>query len=195
VLDRVPLSADERSRTAQWRLRKALAETTGPLLIAGDIGSLQAIAEWLPQSAVERLVGTLPVADDQPVDEILTVARERLDAICAEASIKLVTAVAQSGTGQGDAVTGYRATFDALQRGELDTLVIADWDHPGLGLPWEDEIELCHEALRRGIRLVLADSVGLRQAGGVGGLVGEHCRSRRSAAQSRRHASGLERVA
>jgi hypothetical protein len=193
--DATPSSVADTTRTGQWQLRKALVESTAPLFIAGDIVSLQAVAGRLPQRVVERLVGTLPVADEASIDEVLGIARERLGAICAEASAKLVSAVSTTGGAQSDAVVGYRATLDELRRGGLHTLVIADWDHPGLGLPWEDEIELCHQALRQGVRLVLAESVGLRHAGGVGGLVGERGRSTHSAGPVRRQVSGLERVA
>ena len=56
--------------------------------------------------------------------------------------------------------------------------MIADWDQPGLGLPWGEQIELCNQALREGVRVVLADSAYLRESGGVGCMLREEVRYR-----------------
>ena len=161
------------SRDAAWRVRRALAASTSPLILVGEADELARVVRWLPRSDVARLIGSLPV--EREVDAATAVAMARKcvsDYLRAEAS-KLAGGLADEAAA-GDAVLGYRNTLAVLGRGEADTVVIADWDQPGLGLPWEAQIELCHQALRDGVRVVLGESRSLRAVGGVG------CRLRRA---------------
>ena len=73
----------------------------------------------------------------------------------------------------GQAVVGYRAVRDALRSDQAETLVLAGWDQPGLGLPWDAELEICCDALRRRIRVILVDSPQLQRSGGVACLLRE----------------------
>lgn len=176
---------------AAWRFRKALGASTSPLLVAGDCDALPQLAEWLPHRAVERLVGTVPIVAGTGRAQVLEIARDRLGAIHRDALTRLVDAVDPCRPGRS--VIGYRSTMQALRSGDVEALVIGDWDQPGLGLPWEAEIQVCHEALRRGVRVVLGDSIRLRQRGGVGCLLRQDAAAARFPVQSQ--GARLEKVA
>jgi hypothetical protein len=177
------------SHDAAWRVRRALATTTSPLMLVGEAVELARVVRWLPRSDVARLIGSLPVERDVDPAGAVAMARKCVsDYLRAEAS-KLAGGLADEAA-SGDAVLGYRKTLDVLDRGEAETVVIADWDQPGLGLPWEPQIELCHQALRDGVHVVLGDSPSLRAVGGVG------CRLRREGGTvGVAHRTGLVRVA
>jgi hypothetical protein len=177
-----------------WQLRKALAETSAPLIVAGDIDMLAGIAGWLPRREVARLIGSIPIAAGVDIDGALQTVRQQVAAIARAQCADLAAELANNAcNGSDGAVLGYRATLEAVQQGQADAVVISDWDQPGLGLPWEAEIELCREALRRRVPVVLADSLGLRESGSVG------CRLARPRAQTpaapRRQGAGMGRVA
>lgn len=180
-------------KEAIWRLHKALTTSSLPLLIAGDRAALAEIADWLPPRAIERLVGSLPVSLDIGREALLLSARDRIRAICRAESDRLAGGLAMSAMSQGSAVVGYRSTLQAIRHREVAAVVIADWDHPGLGLPWDAVIEICYEAVRAGARIVLADSVPLREAGGVGCLL--HSQSGREATSNRDRLTGFQQVA
>ena len=181
------------SHGAFWRSRKVLVASSSPLLIAGDPEALPGIADWLPRRAVARLIGSIPVPCEANLDQSLDIVRNRLAAICSAEASRLAAALLDDDGLRDDAVLGYRATIEALSRGETDAVVIADWDRAGLGLPWEAKIELCRETLRRDIRVVLADSISLRSAGGVGCLRRQP--SERTVASSRISGAGFGLVA
>jgi hypothetical protein len=189
--ERATMAAGSTAPKAVWHLRKALGASTHPLLVAGDVDAITLLAERLPRRAVERLVGAVPIPRGTDLGQALEIARDRLGAVYREASSRLADSLDPSRKGR--AATGYRSTLEALRRGDAAALVIADWDRPGLGLPWEAQIQVCHEALRRGIRVVLGDSVRLRENGGVGCLLRHDAASAGLAAQGQ--AAGLEKVA
>lgn len=164
------------SRDAVWRFHKALGASSSPFFVAGSVEALSQAAEWLPRRAIERLVGSLTVATQTTADEVLETARRRLSGICCDASIRLADALTEAGDVQTYSALGYRSTLEALRSENPQAVVVADWEHPGLGLPWETAIEVCFEALRRGVPVVLADSRRLREAGGVGCLLREPVR-------------------
>ena len=176
-----------------WRSRKALVESSLPLLIAGDSEALPGIADWLPTRAVTRLIGSISVPREANFNESLGIVRNRLAAIRSAEASRLAAALLEGDSQRDNAGLGYRATLEALSRGEADAVVIADWDHAGLGLPWEAKIELCRDALRRDIRVVLADSIRLCRAGGVGCL--RRRPTERSATSSRINNAGFGLVA
>ena len=156
---------------AVWQFHKALGASSSPLFIAGSTGALCAAADWLPRRATERLVGTLAVSRGVGLEEVLERVSKQLSAICREESVRLADAVTDEDGLRKHSRLGYRSTLRALRCEDAEAVVIGDWDHPGLGLPREAAIEICFEALRRGVRVVLADSLSLRQAGGVGCLL------------------------
>lgn len=156
---------------AVWQFHKALGASSSPLFVAGSTEALSAAADWLPRRATDRLVGTLAVSRETGLEEVLESARKRLSAICREESVRLADAVTEENGLRKYSKLGYRSTLQALRCEDAEAVVIGDWDHPGLGLPREAAIEICFEALRRGVRVVLADSLSLRQAGGVGCLL------------------------
>ncbi|MGB5467512.1 MAG: hypothetical protein WBM84_15660 [Sedimenticolaceae bacterium] len=156
-----------------WPIRKALAASTSPLLIAGNVESVQAVAGWLSSSDVERLAGSIPIAVGTETDKAMETVRRRVGAICQAECARLASLLTNEDVITGKALLGYRPTSQALRRREAGTVVIADWDQPGLGLPWVEQIELCNQALREGVRVVLADSVYLRESGGVGCVLRE----------------------
>lgn len=118
----------------------------------------------------------------------------RLGTICREEATRLADE-ATDHCGQGVyAELGYRATLEALRCANAEAVIIADWDSPGLGLPLESRIEICLAALRQGVRVVLADSVRLRNAGGVACLL-RHPSIEIEPQQGDRAGAGLERVA
>ena len=158
---------------AQRRFYDALCTSTLPLLIAGDTEELTDAADWLPQTVIDRLVGTLPYAREDGLQALLHAARAQIRSIGTTESDRLARLVIEHEIDPAHAVTGYRSTLQAIRQGLANTVVIADWDQPGLGLPWEEEIGICHEAMRSGARIVLSDSLQLREAGGVGCLLDE----------------------
>ena len=106
------------------------------------------------------------------VEGVLPEARMCLGAICREESTRLANAVTDH-CGLGDyARLGYRATLQGLQGKNVEAVIITDWDRPGLGLPLESRIVICLAALRQGVRVVLANSLRLRKAGGVACVLG-----------------------
>lgn len=153
---------------ASWQLRTALSEPTLPLFIAGDPGLLPGIAGWLPPRAVDRLIGSIELTDPHASrDEVVSKVRGRIRGICGEAVIGLADALCTSDGRCGHAALGYRAAVDALAGDNVEAVVIAGWDHPGLGLPREAVIEITSIALERGVNVVLAESPRLLNAGGV----------------------------
>lgn len=153
-------------RDAPWRVRQALADSTAPLILVGEASDLTRVVRWLPRSDVDRLIGTIPVERELDAAAVVSVARRCVSDYLRREGSRLAAELAASAS-SGDTVMGYRETIDAICRREAEMVVIADWDQPGLGLPWEAQMELCHQALRDGVPVVLADAPALREAGGV----------------------------
>lgn len=153
-------------------LRACLATTQAPLLLAGDTDSLIALSDALPDEATVHLVGCIRLAADADRASVLEIARNRLAAIQQSEAKRLAHAIADHRHPCGS-VLGFRPVMDTLLDGAADTVVVSDWDRFGQGLPWESKVEICLAALRNGARLVLCDSVRLREAGGVGCLLRE----------------------
>jgi hypothetical protein len=154
----------------QRELRDALSTSRGPLLLAGTADALADLSDWLPSEATERLIGCIEPASDATRQSVIEDARGRLTALCrAEARRLAVATLEQRHT--GDAVVGFRSVLETLEADAAHTLVVSDWDQFGLGLPWEAKVTVCFEALRNRCRIVLCDSVALREAGGVGCLL------------------------
>ena len=178
---------------AVWRFHRSLEASSLPLLIAGDAEALSDAVDWLPQRVIDRLVGSLPLSPGDGLEALVLSARTQIRTLCWAESNRLAGQLVDRARGQGPATLGYRSTLRAIRNGEATRLVITDWDHPGLGLPWEDEIAICYEALRNGVRIVLSDSIPLREAGGVGCLL--KGQSDRASISHRVHPAGLRRVA
>jgi hypothetical protein len=175
------------------RLRKALSESPLPLFIAGESKALRSATDWLPRRAAQRLSGRLPILPGTGVESMIKTIRRRLGTSYCEESSRLADALAGKSGLRSHAALGYRPALDAIRCSNAEAVVIADWDHPGLGLPREAEIEICFAALRRGIRVLLADSLRLRTAGGVACLLRQP--SGQAATAAADHAVRIERVA
>lgn len=176
---KVPTAGDR-----QRELREFLAASNGLLLVAADKETLASITAWLPDEVTGRLVGCIPLTDDNTSLEALCErARHYLAASCQAEMKKRVDALFDRQRA-GHAVLGFRAVVDAVRRGEAETVMLSDWDNFGHGLPWESKIEVCLEALRHNARILLCDSLALRRAGGVGCMLrqGRPAVSRRLAA-------------
>lgn len=157
-----------------WLLRKALVGSEAPLLLVGDADHLCKAADWLPDQATERLVGCVDVPDDADLETALRTARARLRQLYRDGAQRL-GAMVEVHAQLGQAVVGYRAVLDALRNDQADALVLAGWDQPGRGLPWDAELEICCEALRQRKRVILVDSPQLLESGGVACLLREPC--------------------
>jgi hypothetical protein len=181
------------SRDALWKLRKALSESPLPLFIAGESKALRSATDWLPRRAAQRLSGRLPILPGTGVESMMKTIRRRLGTSYCEESSRLADALAGKSGLRSHAALGYRPALDAIRCSNAEAVVIADWDHPGLGLPREAEIEICFAALRRGIRVLLADSLRLRKAGGVACLLRQP--SGQAATAAADHAVRIDRVA
>jgi hypothetical protein len=166
-----PPSKDLSLNDLHWHLRRVLTDANRPLVLAGDAQSLIDAADCLPDQAVDRLVGCIEV-EDADRTSLLEAARLRLGALNRAEARELAVRVAEGGL-TGRSLLGYRAVIQALRQDTTDAVVIADWDHPGIGLPWEAEVEICLEALQRNKRVVFGDCAQLREAGGVGCLLRE----------------------
>jgi hypothetical protein len=154
----------------QRGLCSALPAYRGPLLLAGPAAALADLSDWLPSEATERLVGCIEPANDASRQSVIEDARGRLTALCRSEARRLAAATLEQ-RHTGDAVVGFRSVLETLEADAADILMISDWDQFGLGLPWEAKVTVCFEALRHGCRIVLCDSVALREAGGVGCLL------------------------
>lgn len=151
--------------------RRSTVASPLPLLLAGDESTLARVVDWLPQRAISRLLGTVAVARGCDQREAVAFVRRRLAGIHAEASKRLVTQLVPALRQRGSAVLGHIASLEALRRGTVDTLVIADRGRLDVGANWDAKIELSRQALRQGARVLLADTAGLRRLGGVACLL------------------------
>jgi hypothetical protein len=154
----------------QRQLGDALSTSRGPLLLAGPAAALADLSEWLPAQAIERLVGCIRPADGASRRSVIEDAQSQLSALSRAEARRLAVATLEH-RHTGAAVVGFRSVLETLEADAAATLVVSDWDQFGLGLPWESKVTLCFEALRNGCRVVLCDSVALREAGGVGCLL------------------------
>jgi len=152
-------------------IQRSLAASSTPLLLAGDEVTLKKVADWLPQRAISRLIGTVAVPQGIDQREAVDLLRDRLAAIHADESLQLVSRVVTAIRTHGPAVAGHVATLEALCQGSVDTLLIAEGGRPESGALWDAKIELTRQACRQGTRVVLADSEELRYLGGVGCLL------------------------
>lgn len=157
-----------------WLMRKALVGSESPLLLVGDADSLCEAADWLPDQATERLVGCVEMPGDADFETARRTARMRLRQLYRDGSQRL-GAMVEVYAQRRQAVVGYRAVLDALRHDRAEVLILAGWDQPGLGLPWDAELEVCCEALRRRKRVILVDSPQLRESGSVACLLRESC--------------------
>ncbi len=156
--------------SGQQALREALASSRDPLLLVSDPDSLVVLSDWLPSEATEQLVGCIPLTPDADRRSVMQDARNRLTAIYQAEAKRLAQAIT-AGQDNGSTATGFRSVLQTLRNDAADTVVVSDWDQFGHGLPWEAKVEICFEALRRQCRIVLCDSLPLREAGGVGCLL------------------------
>lgn len=157
-----------RSRRAVADSRDRLEHSTRPLLVAVSPDALPFAADVLPDWATERLVGSVAICSSDPLEAVLGKARAALRAISRDTATRVADLVSTGDEPLGPPVTlGYRSTLDTLLGGQAEAIFIADWDKPGLGLPNAAKIEVCLEALRRGVRVILAESARLREVGGV----------------------------
>ena len=149
-------------------LRQSSSTATRPLMVAVGSEWLPYVADLMPDWALDRLVGSVEGASADALAAVIGKARASLRAMCRETAARVADVVATDDGLLGQpAVAGYRAALDALLGGHADAVFIADWDKPGRGLPNEAKIEVCMEALRRGVRVILAESSRLREGGGV----------------------------
>jgi hypothetical protein len=152
------------------QLDEALLASSSPLLLAGDRAELARLADVLPPDATDRLVGCLSLAPDTDRRSVIEAACERLSALYRAEARRLASRITDEGHGDA-AELGFRAVIDSLRNKTVDTVVLSDWDRFGHGLPWEAKVEICFEALRRRVKVILCDSLRLREAGGVGCLL------------------------
>jgi len=155
---------------SQRVLGDALSGCRGPLLLAGTTDALADLSDWLPAEATERLVGCMEARAGADRHALIEEARNRLASLF-RAEAKRLAIETLERRHSGETVVGLRSVLQTLERDAADTVVVSDWDQFGLGLPWEDKVTVCFEALRRRCRIVLCDSVQLREAGGVGCLL------------------------
>ena len=168
---RFGMSAGEPERA----LREILVASSEPLLVATDKQTLAAITSWLPDEVTDRLIGCIPLTGDKASLEALRErARHRLAATC-QADMKRRVDALFDRQRSDHALLGFQAVIDAVRRGVADTVLLSDWDNFGHGLPWESKIEVCLETLRHNARILLCDSLVLRQAGGVGCMLRQGC--------------------
>lgn len=173
---RGPRDPDRRfqSRRVVRDSRNRLGLSTRPVLVAVSPDVLPFAADVLPDWATERLVGSVAICSSDGLETVLGKARATLRAISRDTATRVADLVSTGDDLLGPPVAmGYRSTLDTLLGGQAEAVFIADWDKPGLGLPNAAKIEVCLEALRRGVRVILAESTRLREVGGVACLCSE----------------------
>jgi hypothetical protein len=148
-------------------LGEMLRQSHRPLLVAGDADALVALSDWLPDEAVGHLVGCIRLSEDTARPSLLEIARNRLNTIFHSEAQRLARDIVEREPDGGTAL-GFRTVLEYLRQHAVDTVIVSDWDRFGHGLPWESKVEICFEALRHDARVILCDSIRLRDAGGVG---------------------------
>jgi hypothetical protein len=106
-------------------LRRVLSDKSGlALVIAGDEELLPIVEEWLPKRALARTDDLIPVPEYLDINETVEYVRtDRRDRRRLESGLE-VSRLIRSMRGRGGAVTGPRATLEALRAGQVETLLL-----------------------------------------------------------------------
>lgn len=166
------LISDDRSLHA---MRRHVASGEAPLLLAGDVPVMRALADWLPVRAASRLIGSIALSARLQGDTAVTAVREQIHAMHADQALQMVNRLLLRMRRHGSAAAGQIAAFEALRAGSADVLLVVDRcggeSASGPTASWDPLIELPRLAFERGARVVVSDADALRYLGGVACLL------------------------
>lgn len=156
-------------------MRRHVASGDRPLLLAGDVPVMRALADWLPVRAASRLIGSIALSARLQGDAAVSAVHEQIHAMHADQAYQTVKRLLLRMRRQGSAAVGQLASCEALRAGSAETLLVADRcggeSASGPTASWDPLIELPRLALERGARVVVSDADALRYLGGVACLL------------------------
>lgn len=117
-------------------LRRVLSDVGNlPLVIAGDSEALPVVTGWLPKRTLAHVIDQIPVPAYLDMNDAIAFVRtDRDDRRRLESELE-VSRLIRSLRGHGSAVTGPRATLEALRAGQVDTLLLGYTEGRLRGMP------------------------------------------------------------